>query len=382
MAPESESLTRLTRYITAGYFLALSMLAALTIGIHVLLDEAVRELRDVGTVVSLAGQQRTLAVQIYWMTAELERNREETLGPLAVATEQFVTAHRDLLYGNPSLDLPDGVSEKLHSYYFEAPHNIDERVRAFLFLVRSASVTGVDEALLEDLRALLDYQLLPSLGAAVNAYESSVVASVDGLRLIQRLAIAAVILVLVLEGVFIFRPLVSRIRSYAERLYSLATRDSLTGLSNRRHFMEQASRVVAERARTGRPAAIVMLDIDRFKSVNDRFGHPVGDRVLAATAECVAGQLRPYDISGRIGGEEFATLLPDTDADAAFGVAERLREAIGALRLQAGQELRWTVSLGVAAFRQGEDLETAMKRADAALYEAKNAGRNRSRLAA
>ncbi len=164
-----------------------------------------------------------------------------------------------------------------------------------------------------------------------------------------------------------------------ERLRELATVDGLTGLYNRRHFMETAGRELERARRYRAPLTLLMLDADRFKLINDTHGHDVGDDVLRALADIGRRTVRNVDIFGRLGGEEFAILLPETGMVRAVEVAERLREAFEAFVGQGrdGEPVRFTVSLGVAQAGQDDDLESLLRRADEALYEAKRKGRNR-----
>lgn len=164
-----------------------------------------------------------------------------------------------------------------------------------------------------------------------------------------------------------------------EQLRALATRDSLTGAANRRHFVELAERERQRSLRSGSPLALCLLDADHFKDVNDRYGHVAGDHVLAALATSAQSQLRVADVLGRLGGEEFAILLPDTPLEGAEVLAERVREAVAAHRVPSGdaEEIAVTISVGVAELRDAESFESLLKRADRALYAAKDRGRNR-----
>jgi diguanylate cyclase (GGDEF)-like protein len=128
--------------------------------------------------------------------------------------------------------------------------------------------------------------------------------------------------------------------------------------------------------------ALIMLDLDHFKAVNDTYGHPAGDRVLVALADALRQSMREVDVVGRLGGEEFAILMPDTSAEAATQAAERIRRAIEALVLDIdGQRLAFTASFGVAVFGRADDtIHDLFTRADRALYRAKQAGRNRVEL--
>ena len=161
----------------------------------------------------------------------------------------------------------------------------------------------------------------------------------------------------------------------------LAMTDPLTGLSNRRHFLDLAARESARAARARQPLAVLMLDIDRFKSVNDTFGHATGDQVLAHIARICLGCTRQCDTLARLGGEEFAVLLPDTAVETARTIAERARAAVAddmTLRGPDGATIRTTLSVGVAALAQGDEgIAAALDRADKAMYAAKSSGRNR-----
>ena len=158
----------------------------------------------------------------------------------------------------------------------------------------------------------------------------------------------------------------------------LATVDSLTGLVNRRAFFERSAgaRMLASRQR--HPIALMMLDLDHFKALNDRFGHGAGDRALSLFAAAAQGTLREPDILARLGGEEFAVTLPFTDLAGAIMAAERIRGAAKTVAMpEYGDDFKLTVSVGVVLVERDEDITTALARADRALYAAKSAGRDR-----
>ena len=157
-----------------------------------------------------------------------------------------------------------------------------------------------------------------------------------------------------------------------------ATRDPLTGLGNRRLALERLSQENERHRRHHAPLSVLMLDLDRFKAVNDRWGHAAGDLVIAAAAQAITDELRGCDLGVRFGGEEFLVVLPDTPLDDATRVAERIRRRIGSLRIDTGEvALEVTVSIGVACLQDGETVDSFIARADAALYRAKAAGRDR-----
>ena len=167
--------------------------------------------------------------------------------------------------------------------------------------------------------------------------------------------------------------------SYHEEIYQLATHDALTELYNRRHFIEMADKEIARAMRHQRPLSLCIVDVDLFKPVNDRYGHISGDEVLRRIAGLLRGHARSDDLAARIGGEEFALLLSECDATAATAFAERLREAVAAETFVLGGEpQRITISIGIAELAPERAERTAlMAAADAALYRAKDEGRNR-----
>jgi diguanylate cyclase (GGDEF)-like protein len=193
-------------------------------------------------------------------------------------------------------------------------------------------------------------------------------------------AIFAAELVLYAVGtVFIIFMLVSERTVSAHK--SAAARDPLTGLFNRRGFSEATSRMIERQAKAGQPVTVMVFDIDHFKSVNDRFGHFAGDEVLKVFANIAMTSLRITDLVGRVGGEEFAALLP-CEIDEALNAAERVREAFqGSGVAVDGAPLETTVSIGIASGPADTDLEVLMVSADTALYQAKRLGRNRIEIA-
>lgn len=161
-----------------------------------------------------------------------------------------------------------------------------------------------------------------------------------------------------------------------------ATTDDLTGLVNRRRFLEALDGEIVRAEALGTPVSIVLVDLDDFKLVNDRFGHAAGDELLRQFAARTLVHLRDVDVAGRLGGEEFAVVVPETNAAGAAAVAERLRRSLATLPLPAGAESALvTASFGVAERVPGEGGSDLLRRADAALYRAKREGRNRVAVA-
>jgi diguanylate cyclase (GGDEF)-like protein len=174
------------------------------------------------------------------------------------------------------------------------------------------------------------------------------------------------------------------ISSRAALLAEWATIDPLTGIFNRRYFRQRLEEEFQRARRYDLPLSLLLLDLDDFKSVNDRFGHPAGDAVLRATSDCLRRNVRMFDVCCRYGGEEFVIMLPGGDAVDAAATADRIRQAIGRHPFSVGPKdppIHMSVSIGVVTLRPGNTVEELIEEADTALYEAKRAGKDQVRIA-
>jgi diguanylate cyclase (GGDEF)-like protein len=217
----------------------------------------------------------------------------------------------------------------------------------------------------------------------------------DGAADLANALLALLISALIAFSVVGLDRLLRAIRAHEEQLTRLATTDPLTGLANRRHLLAELEKELRRAARSGRPLSMLMVDLDRFKGVNDRYGHAVGDAVLVAVADRCQARLRAIDLCGRIGGEEFVVLLPETDAEGAATTAERLCVDLAGTSIETtAGPVTVTISIGVAAHlprhphpddAEDDDVTTQaqalLQRADRALYEAKAGGRSCVRVA-
>ena len=170
-----------------------------------------------------------------------------------------------------------------------------------------------------------------------------------------------------------------RQRARSRAMHTLAMQDPLTGAASRMGIEDEAARALAQAHAEEKPLSLLMLDLDHFKTVNDRYGHAAGDAVLRAAVDAWEAQLRGRDPLGRVGGEEFVVVCPETSLAQATVVAQRLLEATRGLRFpKIDPELRVSVSIGIAQCRRDEDRDSLLDRADAALYRAKQRGRDRA----
>ncbi len=194
-------------------------------------------------------------------------------------------------------------------------------------------------------------------------------------------AVVGLVVALLLFGVALVLALLAVLRQ-GSKLQKLTVTDNMTGLLNRRGFEDKAEDVLRLAERTRQPVSLALADIDRFKRINDEHGHPVGDRALQFFAETLGNAVRSTDIVARLGGEEFAILMPNTDQAGAMELAERFRSAVCAnvLTLDSGQHVRMTVSIGVLtvhpATTESRPVSRLYTSVDKALYKAKNQGRN------
>lgn len=221
--------------------------------------------------------------------------------------------------------------------------------------------------------------MLGGILAAIAILAVTAVSGQGGLVLGNIAVLAALGILLSMTTATKFEAALRRAWQHEQAAAREARTDSLTGLVNRRRFSEAAAAEWGRSIRYSRPSSLILFDLDRFKQINDDHGHAAGDQVLRKVAEVCQFEIRDFDLIARIGGEEFAVLLPETSAVAAVGLAERLRRCIERLEVKCDSGvLRPTASFGVAPLTlEGHDWTEALHLADGALYRAKENGRNR-----
>ncbi|MFV3074474.1 diguanylate cyclase [Niveispirillum fermenti] len=364
--------------LMAGYLVALTLITLLSGGVHLLLDHVIARQRDAATIINVAGRQRMLSQRIALLGTDLQAGDATARQPLAAAID-LMARSQDALVKGGDLGIDQTPSPALSAHYFEGPAPLDPAVRAFLDEARDFLRTGEPLAYARFHEAARN-SLPQALDRAVTLLEQEANARIEWLRQAQRIVLAILLTTLLVEALFIFRPMLVRMRLYSGRLLDMALRDTLTGLANRRHLMDFGETALIRARREGTELSCLLVDLDHFKSINERFGHAVGDGVLVRTAELIQASLRQGDLIGRTGGGEFTIILPGAGEAGALLVAEKLRAMLeadgGGLGLPS-----FTASIGVTMLVPSDrSLTDLTARADAALYVAKGLGRNRVRV--
>jgi diguanylate cyclase (GGDEF)-like protein len=368
---------RVARRFTVAYIVALGLIAVLSAVSHLVLDNIIDEQRDSATVVNVAGRQRMLSQRIASLSTDLVAGDRSAAAPLAEAIA-LMERSQDALVKGGDLNIATPLSPEARALYFRGGAPLDGAVRQFLDQAKAIAgpERGEDVDLaLRNVRLAARDTLLPRLDAAVGLFAREANARIAWLQWAQRAILGVLFVTLAAEAILIFRPLVLRMGDYISGLTELATRDSLTGLYNRRYFLEIAQQMLLMARRGTAPAAVLAIDLDHFKQINDTFGHRAGDAALRRFSEVIRHTVRKSDLIGRIGGEEFAVVLPAVDRMSARIVAEKLRRAFESDR--PADSPAFTASIGVVMAGETDNIIELLAHADAAVYLAKQNGRNR-----
>ena len=369
------------RSLTIPYVVALGLVGLCTLVSHYSLTRVLREREGSAEVVNISGRQRMLSQRIAGLAGRRALGFEDHDGDLEAAIDQFEADFHALRSGDPArglraidspavrdIDVGQGLAAEAAAYIADAR--------------RVAAMPDDDPAMRVAAASLYDRSresLLGKLDAVVTVHQKASERNLAILELLQEASLGVVFVTLIFEALAVFRPMVNRVVAYAGELLRMATIDELTQVLNRRAFIKILGDEVERACRYGRPLGLLMLDVDHFKRVNDTQGHGAGDAVLRGLPPLIRRSLRASDTQGRLGGEEFAILLPETDLDGAVALAERIRETIAGFEVvHQGRPIRVTASIGAAAFGPGaDDPDALLNHADRALYRAKANGRDR-----
>jgi len=369
------------------YVAGLALVAlAVTIS-HLIVDYQLDVSRKANQVVQLGYEQVVLAERVNHLSFRYvlstgERASVISRQSLSHAVTQMYDGHSALIKSADTAEFAKASDE----VYFGAEHELDLKLRTFLGAARE--LLQSDARHIESQHPLLRFldseqsgELQALLQLALQRYKKTADSILDSTRMTLWGLYAFIMVVLVLESLLVFRFVFQALLRKAETFRDLAQTDPLTGCFNRRSFMLATERAQEQVNRRRESHALLMLDIDHFKQVNDTYGHPVGDEVIRMLAKTCIDHLRSTDMLGRLGGEEFAVLLRGASLTDAENVAETLRQRLESCEVFYGDAvvpLFFTVSIGVVALVSGDNSAmSAIERADKALYEAKAMGRNR-----
>ncbi len=406
--------------LTYAYITAFALIALLTVSSHILTNYIMNKQRESAEISYNLGRQRGLVEQVsrhassYYNQGgdldkrllikaieDVERSHRyitqailspETIGgaigkTIGGSAGESIGAFIEMLTG----EAVSSSNSVLYKVYYDEPYQLDGAIKKFLEKARwfaefPAHNKGPSRTnALEDISTQRINILLLSLDVSLESYQNETVEKIIRFYNMQTISAMIIIIVLLAEASFIFRPLVARINSFHKILLKQALEDPLTGLDNRRAFTNKAEIEIKRAKREHLPIIVVLTDLDKFKLVNDTYGHDVGDLVLQQFAKILKSSLREIDIIGRIGGEEFALVLTRTNRKKAMQILERLRKKVETTpclytdpKTGDTASLSYTVSIGCLCVvpEENDTLDDYLKQADDMLYKAKDAGRN------
>jgi len=374
---KNDELNDATSRLTFAYIIALSLIAILSMSAHFLVDMTIDEHKDSSTVINIAGRQRMLSQRTALLAEDIRLGDASAREPLRNAVNLMEQSH-DALIHRDDLGVNSPLYPEAASLYFTGPMPLDRMVRLYISDLREfmQMAPGQErDQKYDDLHKMALNTLLPALDQAVLLFAKEADGNIAKILFEQKCILLVLIVTLFLEALLIFRPMVRRIERYQQQLFRQASFDSLTNLPNRRYFFDAGERFFQLARRVNQPMSALVVDLDTFKTINDSWGHATGDLVLIRFGEIMQTTLRSSDLIGRIGGEEFAVLLPNTDAKAACEVAEKLRHLVESDHQD--KYPAFTISIGVTELdRSDAGLPELLRRADAATYMAKMGGRN------
>ncbi len=375
--------------MTLTYVISLTIIAALSIFVHFTLDKIIIEQIVSGKLINVSGQQRMLSQRTVLYTNEyiargVVTDKKKALFALNKMNKNYhylLKEHFEKLKQNQVSPL----SEPMSALYFSEPHNIARKMTEFSSLInqildRPRSSIDTQSNLEGSIFLFMaKEQILNSFNITVKLYEVESNQKIHELRTTQQLLLIIIILTIFIECLFFITPLSIKSNRYSKSLYEEANHDYLTNLLNRRSFAVLAKQFVAISKRYHSDLSVISFDIDLFKSINDKYGHDLGDKVIQNVAGTIQENCRDSDSVFRFGGEEFLILLPKTSMSEAIKLAEKIRSTItNSPTLADKLIIEVTASAGVSQWDSEEkNIESALKRADDALYQAKKQGRDR-----
>tara|TARA_B100000508_G_C11457072_1_gene277261 strand:+ start:812 stop:1990 length:1179 start_codon:yes stop_codon:yes gene_type:complete len=376
------------RALTAGYIIALAIIAYMSLVIHYGIGEIIKEQNNRDLV--FASRQLKLIPMISLNVSEYADTKNNIVkGRIENDIGSLNQAYKELFKND---EISKGrTSETFYSIQVQESHRrAMSQIESFITSVNSFVALPKNQVnrssqYYQEIKTLIQGSLIQNMDSINIAYEAESLQYVGKLQVYQYGALIVIMVTLLLEALLIFMPLVRRVSAYADKLEGLARTDALTGVDNRRSILEKGVKEIGRSKRYKKPFSIALLDIDHFKVINDTHGHEAGDLVLKTIVEIFKENIRLEDELGRYGGEEFIFLLPETASEEdALLVMERVKRAVELkdFRLENGDYIKVTVSAGISEVDSDLDksLDPAIRRADISLYKAKENGRNQIKV--
>lgn len=379
--------------LTGRFVLGLAAIAMLAITSTVFLNRELARQEDDAGVVNVAAGQAALSYELEQAGLDLALSNDASVRQRAAATIEAVaarldTAHRGLRFGADDLGLPGDNSARVD----EMLTALEGHLAAMLVTAKTIETATDPLRQTEELHTWADL-FRSEMEGVVFQYEREAENRVRNLEQIQIVLLDVMLVLLVVEGLFLFRPAAKRIgqgwrdrerRHTAEREYDqarlnyLAQFDPLTGLANRSLLWDRLDHAISRARREGQIVALMFVDLDHFKSVNDQFGHAAGDTLLRQVADRIQGVVRESDTVARLGGDEFTVILEGMHRPENAGtVADKILADVAAPYRIAGREMFMTASIGIVIYPlDGDEVDDLVRDADLAMYAAKDAGRN------
>ena len=370
-------------YLTTFVFIAVLITASV-----IIIDYIAAEEERMVEVTDIGGRQRMLSERTVHLLLEyaMENNqeaRDQIVKLMELSLQKFDQAHQQLIRGR----LSDGevviFSDSIDNIFFDDPEYLDLKARIFIYntrevLGREWSPDLISSYYLKQLREATKQDLHSSLEVLASQYTANSKSRITRLRVIVAILLGGIVVVLCGVGVLVFNPMFKRIEAQEQALHKLAFIDPLANCHNRRSFLTNANTTFERSRRYKHTFAILFIDIDRFKDINDNYGHAIGDEAIKEMARICLENIRDSDILGRIGGDEFGVILQECGLEYAIQTAEKLRKRISDHIISSkSATIKFSISLGAATVEDSDTcVDDTMKRADRNLYKAKRTGRN------
>lgn len=374
-----------TKLIAISSFFSLGLIVLLAGFIHLNVNKIIA-IQDAYTAkISVSGFQCMLSQRAAFFTTAYVDNRDiqdkKTAEGALILLKNRHQESVNTLNDSSSTD----VSQALRSLYFDQPTDLDRTLTAYIASIERMlrNPRRVSDRDLEDLK-IASRAIIERFDAVLQQYETESETKVDNLRRVQVAILVTIVALFLIQVFVVINPLLKMAEKLSSRLIDEANIDPLTDLHNRRLLDTITDQLIADFKRYQNPLTLVIIDIDDLKKINDSYGHAVGDKAIQVVARVIKSISRKSDKAFRMGGEEFLLILPNTKAEGAYVLVEKIRQAVQSMSdSTAAEKIQFTISSGVSEMSKAENtIKSALKRADDALYQAKGTSKNKTIVAA